>query len=83
MALIVSSFPKLLLILMIIWDYNQPEFHWIVSFLVLSSNAEALGVFLELGYLRTLPIILLGTLSRLALFVIVKQIDRHSLITLL
>lgn len=82
MALIISSFPKLLLILMIIWEYNQPEFHWIVSFLVLTSNAEALGVFLELTYLGTVPIILVGGLGRLLLHFIVKRFDLNAPINL-
>lgn len=42
-ALIISSFPKLLFILMIIWDYDELEFSWLVNLLVLTSNAEALS----------------------------------------
>lgn len=43
MALIVSSFGKMLLILMAIWDYKQVEYSWLVSFIVLASNTEALS----------------------------------------
>jgi uncharacterized membrane protein YccC len=43
MALIVSSFGKMLLILMVIWDYKQLEYSWLVSIIVLTSNIEALS----------------------------------------
>lgn len=43
MALIISSFGKMLLILMVIWDYKQLEYSWLVSLIVLASNAEALS----------------------------------------
>jgi hypothetical protein len=47
MALIVSSFGKMLLILMVIWDYKQLEYSWLVSIIVLTSNIEALsGMFM-------------------------------------
>ncbi|KAI9312291.1 Arv1-like family-domain-containing protein, partial [Dichotomocladium elegans] len=42
MALIISSFGKMLLILMVIWDYKQLEYSWLVSLIVFASNAEAL-----------------------------------------
>ena len=41
-ALIISSFAKLLLILMVIWDFDL-EYSWLVGIIVLSSNAEALS----------------------------------------
>ncbi|KAG2183727.1 hypothetical protein INT43_006738, partial [Umbelopsis isabellina] len=43
MALVVSSFGKMLLILMVIWDYKQLEYSWLVSIIVLTSNIEALS----------------------------------------
>jgi hypothetical protein len=43
MALILSSFGKLLLILMVIWDYNELQYSWLVNLLVLTSNVEALS----------------------------------------
>lgn len=43
MAMILSSFGKLLLILMVIWDYNELEYSWLVNLLVLTSNVEALS----------------------------------------
>ncbi|KAI8978534.1 Arv1 protein, partial [Pilobolus umbonatus] len=60
MALIISSFGKMLLILMVIWDYRQLEYSWLVSIIVLASNTEALSVYLNLSYFKTLFIILCG-----------------------
>ncbi|CAO3665601.1 unnamed protein product [Umbelopsis vinacea] len=60
MALIVSSFGKMLLILMVIWDYKQLEYSWLVSIIVLTSNIEALSVFLHINYLQTFFIIGFG-----------------------
>ena len=58
-ALVMSSFPKLLLILMIIWDYQDMlEWSWVlVNVLVMTSNAEALSVFLDAGHLPVLAIL--------------------------
>lgn len=33
----------MLLILMVIWDYKQLEYSWLVSIIVLASNTEALS----------------------------------------
>ena len=70
-----SSFPKLLLILMIIWDYNQLEYSWLVQFMVLTSNAEALSVFLNVGYARTCVILLLGLLAKVGTQLLLYQFD--------
>ncbi|KAI8050173.1 Arv1-like family-domain-containing protein [Gilbertella persicaria] len=43
MALIISSFGKMLLILMVIWDYKQLEYSWLVNIIVLASNTEAMS----------------------------------------
>ncbi|KAI9022568.1 Arv1-like family-domain-containing protein [Hyaloraphidium curvatum] len=42
-ALVLSGFPKLLSILMVIWDYSQLDTSWLITAMVLTSNAEALG----------------------------------------
>jgi hypothetical protein len=42
-GLIVSSFGKLLHILMVIWDYRGDEYSWILNPFVLTSNAEAIS----------------------------------------
>ncbi|KAI9489106.1 Arv1 protein [Zychaea mexicana] len=43
MALVISSFGKMLLILMVIWDYKQLEYSYLVGLIVLASNTEALS----------------------------------------
>ncbi|KAI7899425.1 Arv1-like family-domain-containing protein [Cokeromyces recurvatus] len=65
MALIISSFGKMLLIFMVIWDYRQLEYSWLVSIIVLASNTEALSVYLNIPYFHTLLIIFIGILSRI------------------
>lgn len=43
-TLIISSFGKMLLILMVIWDYTELEHSWhLVNFIVFTSNVEALS----------------------------------------
>ena len=43
-TLIISSFGKMLLILMVIWDYTGLEYSWhLVNLIVLTSNIEALS----------------------------------------
>ncbi|OBZ89490.1 Protein arv1 [Choanephora cucurbitarum] len=64
MALIISSFGKMLLILMVIWDYRQLEYAWLVNIIVLASNTEALSVYLNAPYFHTLCIISVGILGR-------------------
>jgi hypothetical protein len=41
MALIISSFTKLISLLMAIWNYVHLEYSWLLNCLVLTSNAEA------------------------------------------
>ncbi|KAI7893576.1 Arv1-like family-domain-containing protein [Mucor mucedo] len=65
MALIISSFGKMLLILMVIWDYKQLEYSWLVSIIVLASNTEALSVYMDIPYFQTLMIISFGILGRI------------------
>ena len=42
LALMLSSFGKLVHILMLIWNFNEMEYSWIVNGSVITSNAEAL-----------------------------------------
>ncbi|KAI3633942.1 hypothetical protein MIR68_007546 [Amoeboaphelidium protococcarum] len=60
-ALIISSFPKLLLLPMVIWDYQKSfghmfgwEWFYMVDLLVFTSNTEALSVFLDTSYLTAM-----------------------------
>ncbi|KAI8066861.1 Arv1-like family-domain-containing protein [Gongronella butleri] len=64
MALVISSFGKMLLILMVIWNYEQLEYSWLVSVITLASNVEALSVYLDLSHISTLGIVLFGVACR-------------------
>ena len=43
MGMILSSFAKTTLLLMLIWDYDTFTFSWMVQLFVLISNAEAMS----------------------------------------
>lgn len=76
MALVLSSFAKLLLILMIIWDYvYELEYTWLVNIFVLTSNAEALSVFLEMSYWQAFTIMCLSMLARMCFQMAVHHVD--------
>jgi len=70
-ALIISSFGKLIIVLMVIWDYNDMAYTWWINVFVLSSNAEALSVFLETQYWQSLFFVLIGQAFRLLFQLIV------------
>lgn len=42
-GLILSSFGKLLHIVMIIWDYHEMEFDFLINLIVFTSNLEAIS----------------------------------------
>ncbi|KAF9134400.1 sterol homeostasis protein [Mortierella sp. 14UC] len=78
-TLIISSFGKMLLILMVIWDYTELEHSWhLVNFIVFTSNVEALSVFLETGYLQTTLVILFGVLCRVLMQIAFASITGDS-----
>ncbi|KAI8047862.1 Arv1 protein [Syncephalis plumigaleata] len=64
MALIISSFSKLLLILMIIWNYSRPEYARLLGLFEITSNLEAVSVFLDSGLSISLPILLISVAVR-------------------
>ena len=41
-SIVISSFPKLFFVLMVIWDYQELKYSWIVRLFVFTSNAVAL-----------------------------------------
>ena len=43
MALVISGFGRLLVLLMVIWDYNELEYSWLISIFVFTSNMEAVA----------------------------------------
>jgi len=65
-ALILSSFGRLFVILMIVWDYHQ-NFGRLVDLMVLTSHTTALMVLLELSSSQAATIVVIAFLLR-ALF---------------
>ncbi|RKP08548.1 Arv1 protein [Thamnocephalis sphaerospora] len=64
MALTISSFSKLLLILMVIWDYSRLEYARVLGLFEITSNLEAISVFLGSNLKATLPILVAGVAAR-------------------
>ncbi|CAG8677944.1 9278_t:CDS:2 [Gigaspora rosea] len=84
MALIISSFGKILIISMVIWDYDQLEFSWLINVVVLTSNIEALAVFLDMDYYKSFGIMVVGLgLKILAQMVFIEVTNSPLLMTLL
>ncbi|KAG0092687.1 sterol homeostasis protein [Podila epicladia] len=80
-TLIISSFGKMLLILMVIWDYTELEHSWLlVNFIVFTSNIEALSVFLDAGYLPTTLVIVFGILCRILMQIAFTGITGDSVL---
>lgn len=82
MALILSNFGKLLLILMIIWDYNELEYSWLVSIFALTSNIEAISVVLHEGYLKTMMFLGGSMICKLFVQFLIRQFDSSQKIIL-
>jgi Arv1-like family len=47
-ALVVSSFCKLIIMFMVIWDFGELAYAWLINIFVLTSNAEAIYALLHL-----------------------------------
>ncbi|ORY41236.1 hypothetical protein BCR33DRAFT_342640 [Rhizoclosmatium globosum] len=64
MSLIISSYGKLFLLLMAIWDYKELDYAWLLNVFVVMSNLEALSAFLNTKYIETGAILGVGVLVR-------------------
>ncbi|OZJ05498.1 hypothetical protein BZG36_01892 [Bifiguratus adelaidae] len=83
-ALIISSFGKMLPILMVIWDYNEQSYAWLISLVVLTSNAEALAAFLRTSYLKTYTLLSISLAVKIACeFIFLKATGNKDLTSLL
>ncbi|ORX84679.1 hypothetical protein BCR32DRAFT_266192 [Anaeromyces robustus] len=78
-ALIISSFSKLLLILMVIWSYDGINYSWYIDIIVFTSNVEALSVFLDESYIKTIPILLFGVLMRTFFSYTIHKFDYNNI----
>jgi hypothetical protein len=70
MALVLSSFGKLLLIVMVIWDYGNLNPSIIINMFVFLCNYVCLLVTLDLSRFTTFFILLAGELARSAIYLI-------------
>lgn len=75
MAVVLSSFGKLIIILMAIWDYNDMEYSWGVNVFVLTSNAEALSVFLDVAYWKAALVVCTGLALKIAAQMVIHLIN--------
>ena len=70
MSLIMSSFGKILLIVMVIWDYGNLNPSFLVNFFVLICNGAAISVALNLSIKRSALVLLCGLASQLSVIFI-------------
>ncbi|KXN65675.1 hypothetical protein CONCODRAFT_62082, partial [Conidiobolus coronatus NRRL 28638] len=63
-TIIISSFSKLLLIAIVIWNYHQIEFSWLLTLLSWTSNFVALKTFLQFNNIKVLLIIIIGLIGK-------------------
>ncbi|KAH6565228.1 hypothetical protein BASA50_006006 [Batrachochytrium salamandrivorans] len=75
MALVLSSFGKILLIVMVVWDYGQFDPSILVNMLVFTSNIEALSVFLKTSISTTGVILGAGITCKLAIQFLMQLSD--------
>jgi hypothetical protein len=66
MSLILSSFGKILLIVMVIWDYGDLNHSFFINFFVLICNWAAIAVTLNLSIKRTGLILFYGLAFRMS-----------------
>ncbi|KAI9342744.1 Arv1 protein [Zopfochytrium polystomum] len=83
MALMISSYGKLLLIMMVIWDYDELNYAWLINLFVLTSNLEALSALLNTSYFRILMILGFGLMTRLCANALVRYHNPHMVIFML
>ena len=86
LAMIMSSFGKLLLIVLAIWDYSDLEHSWLINLLVFMTNGVALSgkiflslikVLLESSRYFAFLILIAGLLSKLSIQLICASLDTH------
>lgn len=74
-GLILSSFGKLLHVVIVIWDYKDLEFSYIIDLIVLTSNLEAVSVVLGVPHLVTGAILASALLTRYLFKALVNNLD--------
>nr|KAJ3421192.1 hypothetical protein HK105_004271 [Polyrhizophydium stewartii] len=77
MSLVLSSFGKILLIVMVVWKFYEPDPSILVNILVFTSNIEALSVFLKTSIPKTFVILNAGMVLRMLGQLCIRQFDPH------
>ncbi len=75
-GLIISSFGKLLHIVMVIWDYNDLEFSYLINLTVFTSNIEAVAAVLCVPYPLAAAVLALGLVGKGAMRAAIHHFDR-------
>ncbi|KAJ1819459.1 sterol homeostasis protein [Coemansia sp. RSA 2599] len=60
-ALIVSGFGKVLMILLVIWKYNESYYPWLLDFLVFTSHSTAISVLFDINVLWAGQVVVFST----------------------
>jgi hypothetical protein len=63
-AIIISSFGKLLLLCLSIWDYNDLKHQWLLSLVILMTNSVALSVMLNRSRLESILVLMAGVVVK-------------------
>lgn len=83
LALMLSSFGKLLFILMVIWDYQDLEYNWLVNIIVITSNAQAMSALHNINMFRALLLAIMGSICRLLVQLQIQRFDPYEQISFL
>lgn len=75
MAVIVSSFCKLIISLMVIWDFNELSYSWLINVFVLTSNTEAI---IALFDVKSHPRVFYGNYKLILLLVLLANAIRWA-----
>ncbi|SPQ98042.1 Protein ARV [Plasmodiophora brassicae] len=81
-SIVISSFGKLLVVLMMIWESNA-YYGPIVNLFVLTSNVTALRVFLKTTLLKSVCIISAAVVAKICLQLVIVALDPGMIVTVL
>ncbi|KAJ2834190.1 sterol homeostasis protein [Coemansia furcata] len=72
-ALIISSFGKVLMILLVIWEYNESYYPWLLDFLLFTSHSTAISVLFDIHVLwASLVVVFSAAIKQLVHFFALK-----------
>ncbi|KAJ2476565.1 sterol homeostasis protein, partial [Coemansia sp. RSA 2320] len=72
-ALIISSFGKVLMILLVIWEYNESYYPWLLDFLLFTSHSTAISVLFDIHLLwASLVVVFSAAIKQLVHFCVLN-----------